>query len=149
METFAMVMFGGECISSNFLQLWFRWQKSPHPTPHWPNRGKNLNWCLWYGNLCHGSVEQGIHDDIVLATGVAYPFLFSPDHRTLKFLKMKCNPTNKKQLWPMCPTTELMNLIKTNEFNQKKCKSTNACSFTDRGGPNTLYHKCNWTNTVM
>ena len=26
-------------------------------------------------------------------------FNFSPDRRTLKFFKMKCNPTNKK-LWP-------------------------------------------------
>ena len=27
-------------------------------------------------------------------------FIFFPDCHTLIFLKMKCNPTNKKNLWP-------------------------------------------------
>ena len=45
METFAMVVLGRECISSNFLQLWFRLHKSPHPQS--AKHGKPIwNWSL-------------------------------------------------------------------------------------------------------
>ena len=50
--------------------------------------------------------EQIVH----FGDNLHFDFDFSPDRRTLKFLKVKCNPTNKKR-WPtLCNATINNNL---------------------------------------